>query len=199
MKRLLYELSRTLAFRKIQHEDLPLLVNRLPLLLALIVCAVFFVLPVAPKVFGEAGLTRSLIPLLSVLPGFFIAALAAVSTFDRPTLDETMPEPAPTLKMRTADVEAPVELTMRLFISYMFAYLTALSFSTVLFAIFAELLAPSVFYWVKLIEWQSVSGQILQAIGVVYVFFFSWLVASIAVVTLYGMYFLVERMHRPRA
>jgi hypothetical protein len=199
MTRFFYELSRAWAFRKIEHDDLKIVIHHIPLIIAAGCLAAILLLPVQPKAVGDGSLTRYLISLLSILPGFFIAALAAISTFAGPHFDQVMSDPAPRLSIRTGGTTAPAELTMRLFLSYMFAYLTVLSFAAALTCIAAETLVPSVLYWIKLVKdawWQSV---VLGGIRAAYLFIILWLVSNIAITTLYGMYFLIERMHRPRS
>ena len=75
--------------------------------------------------------------------GIFIAALAAVSTFDRHTLDDLMPAPAPRLELRTRGQDETVDLTMRMFLTHLFAYLTTYSFLLALICVICEALAPS--------------------------------------------------------
>ena len=69
-----------------------------------------------------------MITVFAILPGFFIAALAAVSTFNRPEMDEVMSGQAPELKLRTGEHESYVPLTTRMFTTHLFSYLTSISF-----------------------------------------------------------------------
>jgi hypothetical protein len=161
------------------------------------VVLVFMILPAKPDVFGDGGLNGSIISLVATLPGFFIAALAAVSTFQRETLDETMPAPAPRLKLRTRGQDEAVDLTMRMFLSHLFAYLTAYSFLLALLCVACEALAASV--WAIVQVWSQYIPQLGLLIRLAYVAMVAWFLSNIITATLFGMYFLAERMHRPNA
>ena len=51
--------------------------------LRLIATALYLLLPVKPPLTPSGGLLSSVLTLIAALPGFFIAALAAVATFNR--------------------------------------------------------------------------------------------------------------------
>ena len=182
-----YQLSRCLAFRRIQHPELKWFTLYIPLGAVVFVTGVFFILPVEPRLVGQGSLTRHL-----------IAALAAVATFDRPSLDETMPDPAPTLELRTRGMDEPVALTLRMFLTHLFAYLTALAFFTALFCIAADLVAPSVVAVIPTIPYTK-TEIVTPILKGVYVASLAWLISNIVFTGLFGLYFLAERMHRPHA
>lgn len=193
----LYQLSRCLAFRRIKHPELRWFTFYIPAAVTVVGTVVFFLLPIEPQLAGQGSLTRHLITFISILPGFFIAALAAIATFDRPNLDETMPDPAPTLKLRTRGYDEEVELTLRMFLTHLFAYLTALAFLTAIICILADLVAPSI---VVLVEQAQPYAIYLQlTVKGIYVAIMLWLVSNIVFTGLFGLYFLAERMHRPYA
>lgn len=197
MSELFYQLGRCLAFRQIKHEHLPWITLILPAVMTLTVGAIFLALPVKPTLFGADGINGSIISLVATLPGFFIAALAAVSTFERDSLDQLMPPPTPKLNFRTRGQDAPVELTMRVFLSHLFSYLTTYSFLLALLCVIFEALVPSVRGAVG-----DYSGKIPELATIVrtfYVIMVAWLLSNIITATLFGMYFLAERMHRPIA
>jgi hypothetical protein len=132
------------------------------------------------------------------LPGFFIAALAAVSTFERRTLDVIMPDPAPRLALRTRGEDETVELTMRMFLSHLFAYLTTYSFFLALLCVACEAIAPSIFLVIQNVG-PDYHFLVMLVIKLTYVGAVSWILANIVTATLFGMYFIAERMHRPNA
>jgi len=148
---ILHQLTRCLAFWQIKHADLRYINLYIPFSLSSILVVIIFFLPIQPLIFGNLGFTRSFISILSVLPGFFIAALAAVATFQKNELDHLMPDPAPVLSMRSNGEWEDCELTMRMFLSHMFAYLTAISFMALSIGIMAELVSPSLVYVVSLL------------------------------------------------
>ena len=197
MGELFYQLGRCFAFRRIEHAQLPWITWRLPLTLTAAVATIFIVLPAKPDLFGDGGLNGSIISLVATLPGFFIAALAAVSTFQRETLDEIMPSPAPRLKLRTRGQEEAADLTMRMFLSHLFAYLTTYSFLLALLCVVCEALSPSVQMIVQ--TWGNDIPLLGLFVRLAYVAMVAWFLSNIITATLFGMYFLAERMHRPNA
>lgn len=162
-----------------------------------VVAGIFWILPVKPVLFGDVGLNGSIIALVATLPGFFIAALAAVSTFERDALDEVMPPPAPTLDLRTRGMDEGVELTMRMFLCHLFAYLTTYSFLLALLCVTCEALVPSVRGVIS--GFSGNAAQLSLLMRTSYVVIIAWFLGNIITAALFGMYFLAERMHRPNA
>ncbi|MGK9996690.1 hypothetical protein O6197_24780, partial [Salmonella enterica subsp. enterica] len=74
------------------------------------------------------GLLLQVNGLLQVLIGFYIAALAAVSTFSSSSIDEVMAGVPPTLVEKFRGQKLTVELTRRRFVCYLFGYLALVSF-----------------------------------------------------------------------
>lgn len=195
LKQLVNELSRGLAYRGIKHAGMRTYTTWLPLVLALIVVALYVVSPVKPKLVGSGGIASSLLTLVSTLPGFYFAGLAAVATFGNPAMDRVMPAPAPKVDMRVKGQTVPVELTRRLFLSYLFAYLVIksllLCFALVALislkdasnALHASITRCAGVTW----PWFAVK----DVIGFVLTFGF----ASLLVSTLHGSFFLTEKIH----
>lgn len=170
-----------------------------PLVLSAVLTLLFWLLPVQPKLVGEGSLSQHMISIFAILPGFFITAIAAVATFNRPEMDEVMPEPAPELKLRTGIDESYVKLTSRIFTSHLFAYLTTLSFCAVFLFVTVDLTAPSVSFLVGKISSVAVRTTVTDAISISYFWIVTWFAAKIVLTTLIGLYFLAERMHRPHS
>lgn len=169
----------------------------LPLGLTILASLLYAILPVKPALVGSNGLVGSLLALVSTLPGFYFAGLAAVATFGSPTMDQEMPAPAPEVEMRVRGQQVPFKLTRRLFLSYLFSYLVILSFS-LCFALMAinafapsiDVLQAAIGRWTGLDwPWLIVKG----AVGFVLTFAF----ASMVVSTLHGVFFLTEKIHQP--
>lgn len=95
--------------------------------------------PLQFNLVGERGLVETFNGLLGVLIGFFIAALAAVATFDRPGMDEVMRGESPTLTVPYR--KEPLALTRRMYLCLLFGYLTLVT----LIAFFAFSLANVLF------------------------------------------------------
>lgn len=192
-----YELTRAFAYRRIKHPAMSWYTWRLPVLLGLFALVVFVIVPVPPRLFASDGLVSSLITFLSILPGFYIAALAAVATFNRQEMDEEMPDPTPTVVVEMHGQSDEVPLTRRTFLSLLFAYLSVLTLLMALVCIAAKALAPSIDFWVTRstpTDWLVFVRTALKVLFVGPVFL---CLASILITTLHGVYFLADRMHRP--
>ncbi len=194
---LTYEFSRWWAYRRISHPMMWRYIWGAPLMLTAIVLLVYVILPVKPRLGGEAGLLRSLSQILALLPGFFISALAAIATFNRPEMDETMPEPAPKVKIAHRGEMLDIDLTRRMFLSYLFSYLSILSvilFVVVIVVPYADPSLRQFFSWTgEYINGTTVYISLKYAFISAVAYFFSSLLIS----TLHGVYFLCERIHMP--
>ena len=199
MRELFYQIGRGFAFGQIKHPELTPALRWGPLCVALLAGVIYIAVPLKPKLVGDGSLSRHLIGVFSTLPGFFIAALAAVSTFSRPEMDMTMPSPAPQLRLKVGNERDWVPLTFRMFLSHLFGYLTTLAFLAVFFFVGVDVLSGS---------GSDILGRIVAAdnyqssaslFNVTYVGLAAWLSAKIVGTTLLGIYFLSERIHRPGA
>jgi hypothetical protein len=85
--------------------------------------------------------------LLQILPGFYIASLAAIATFNKGNMDQYMPEPTPTVNVRVRGHSLPIRLTRRRMLSLLFGYLSFLSLLLFLLII----LANSVYLTMKIV------------------------------------------------
>lgn len=197
LKQLIYELSRGFSYRSISHGEMRTYTTWLPLLLTILTGAFYAVLPVKPALVGASGIAGSLLTLLSTLPGFYFAGLAAVATFGSTAMDHEMPAPAPEVEMRVRGQQVPVKLTRRLFLSYLFSYLVILSFGLCLALMAMNAFAPSIDALQAAIgrctglawPWLILKG----AVGFALTFAF----ASMVVSTLHGVFFLTEKIHQP--
>lgn len=192
-----YELTRWLAYRSIKHPAMRTYVTTLPLGLSIILTVLYLLLPVKPPLTSPGGLLSNMLTLLAVLPGFFIAALAAVATFDRPEMDEQMPEPAPTLAIYRQGAWLDVNLTRRTFLTYLFSYLSVLSLLAAALCIGGQALGP----WIESLFAPSNAGAckyaaVLASKGL-FMFMLLAVCSSLLVTMLHGIYFIAERMHQP--
>ncbi len=150
-----------------------------PAILTIATVMLLYFLPKPPLLMGDAGVLKSMRDLIALLAAFFVAALAAVATFARDTLDKPMEGTSPTLDGK--------ELTRRQFVSYLFGYLAFLAFALFFTIIFAQILVPSLWVWFA----PDTMWWIKGIFGTLFVFA-SW---NMAITTLLGIYFLVERVH----
>lgn len=138
---------------------------------------------------------NGVVGIISLLPGFYIASLAAVATFGGDHMDEVMPDPAPRVFIRTAHTEGPDDLTRRMFLSYLFGYLAITSLLLVAACFVFEIVAPGVR---EMVETQlPTASALIDAIRAITVFGVSFVLGSILVTTLHGTYYLMERIFQP--
>jgi hypothetical protein len=185
----LYQLSRPISYLAIHDPSKWKIDWILPAALTVFITSCLFLLPIRPPVFGDTGVLVKLSGLLQILPGFYIASLAAIATFNKNNMDEYMPEPTPTVTVRVSGHTLPIRLTRRRMLSLLFGYLTFLSLALFLSIIAANFVAPSM---KKLIP-DHLHSVALGVFVIVYGLFFWHMIA----VTLFGLYQLSDRMHQP--
>ena len=118
---------------------------------------------------------------LQTIPGFYIAALAAISTFSSTTMDEDMVEPAPQKE------GGPI--SRRFFLSQLFAYLSALS----LLAYFITIVAR---YLSSLDVLVDCSKIVYLTIYFVSTGLYVAIISQLIILTGLGLYYLGDRIHK---
>lgn len=132
---------------------------------------------------GRSKLLSSIIGLIQTLPGFYIAALAAVASFNNLALDSEMTSPTMTIEHNDSYSE---RLTRRRFLCYMLAYLAFISIIACLSIILIEF-----FYSFKLITnliWLKV-GYFVGCFTV------TAMLTQIFLLTFVCLWYLGDRMH----
>lgn len=188
-----YQFFRPLAFLTIKGPTLHVYRLVLPLVATGLCVAAYVALPQPVDLVGDKSASDYLSGFFATLPGFFIAALAAVASFNGGDLDKDMPGVTVTMVVN-GDKKAN-EITLRVFLCYLFAYLTVLSFLGFFVCIGGALVAPSV------VEWLGPSGPApssaaLYGAQIGFVALMSLLAASVVFCTIQGLYFLAERVHQ---
>lgn len=197
LKQLFYELGRGFAYRRIRHADMSIYATILPLILTIVALAFFAMLPVSPTLLGSAGLFNSTLGVISTLPGFYFAGLAAVATFGAPTMDAQMPAPAPEVDVMVGGAPVATKLTRRLFLSYLFSYLVLLSFLMCVLIVLLNAATPSIELLKASVLEASYGAHIWSVIKYGALTGMMLLLSSMIVTTLHGLYFLTERIHQP--
>jgi hypothetical protein len=168
-----------------------------PLLITAVSFCLYYIIPVRPPLMGDGGLLSKVASGLTLLPGFFITALAAVATFNRPDMDETMSEPPPKTLIAHQGGMVEVAMTRRMFLSYLFSYLSILSFCLFLFTTALPYIISNIYYICETLIPDPynfyIKFIIVNSISLLTIYFFS----SLLVTMLHGIYFLCERMHMP--
>ena len=86
-----YQLLRPFSYLRIKHEDKKVYDWVLPAILTILTLVVFkYTMPIS-SVVESNGVIAEITSFVSNLPGFFIAALAAVATFNKNDIDQLMP------------------------------------------------------------------------------------------------------------
>lgn len=160
-----------------------------PLLASTLVALVIYFAEADLSVFGDEGLISDLTAFVQSLPGFFIAALAAVATFNRDDLDTLLPAPTPTMVVVKRGRTNRLELTRRRFLCALFSFLTAQSLVVTVVGVFAVNLASWVLDVAPHDAWIA-----LKVFGG---FLFFLLLAQLLSVTCLGLYYLGDRLHLP--
>lgn len=176
-----------LNYLRIRHETKPKYDWGLPAGLALGATIAVYILPIQPNIFGVGGVLEKFGQLLQILPGFYIAALAAISTFNKADMDERMPEDAPTLEITYRGKPFTLELTRRRFLSAMFGYLSFLSIALYITTIVANVIAPSLAI--------ILPASLHTYFKFGFVAFYMFGQANMLVTTLLGLYYLADRIH----
>ena len=190
----LYQFLRPFAFLRIRGATLGFYRIYGPVLFAALATAIVFLLPLEIKITQDKSLADYMASLFSTLPGFFIAALAAVVAFSGGDLDKVMPDVK--LSITANGDTSPVEITLRVFLSYLFSYLTIVSFIGFFVCVSGTLVALNAAKLVSLIESPELREIIGTSLKLGFVYSVLFLVASVLFCTMLGLYFLAERVHQ---
>lgn len=185
------EVIRPLGYLRIKHpSSLPILINWIfPVLFSSVVTSLLLFLHPQLDIFGANGLLSRLLGFFQSLPGFYIAALAAIATFNNPDMATLMPGKPPTMKVMYQQGWEVVKLTRRRFLSSMFAYLTAIS----LLGTFAMLIGLSAAPAIR----DTLNCSTASVIKWVGAWCYLFVCAQLLFVTFWGLFYLGERLHTP--
>ncbi|UKE69357.1 hypothetical protein K8O61_18340 [Xanthomonas cerealis pv. cerealis] len=137
---------------------------------------------------GQSGLLDRLIIVCSILPGFYIAALAAIATFNRPDIDAVMPDPTPTLKVEIGGRPNVIDLTRRRFLAYLFAFLCWESIALLVACVFAGVAAAGI------MEALGAYASLAKYTFLSVLLLLFW---QLVFATCLGLYYLGDRLNRP--
>lgn len=177
-----------LAYLRIRHPAKWLIDWLVPAVLTIVSTAAVFLFAKPGAITGPSGLIDRLALVSSILPGFYIASLAAISTFNRPDIDEIMPAPTPTLRVAMGGAHNVVDLTRRRFLAYLFGFLCWESIALLVFCVFSGVVADGVMRHLGGLS-QAGKGSFLVA-----TFMLFW---QLICATCLGLYYLADRLNRP--
>lgn len=131
--------------------------------------------------------------LLTILPGFYIAALSAIAAINRPSIDELIQGKTPyLLKQELGRPQGEMyhqPLTRRLFLTLLFAYLASISLFLSLFLITVRL----IYSFESFNIYAQLQTDLSIVIYGVLVFIFLFLIAQIFTLSLVGISYLGYR------
>ena len=188
---MLKNILRPLSYLTIDHSEKRVVDWIYPLALSTLTVIAIFSLKVfgAVSIYSADGLVSRVVGLVQSLPGFYIAALAAIATFNKADIDMKMPSPAPKINISIRGKIEEIDLTRRRFLCLMFSFLAAESILIVVIAFFAE----SALIPVK----NLLPKQLYTPTSLVFLFVFFTMFWQMIVATFWGLYYLGDRLHQP--
>ena len=114
-------------YRTIKHIHMHEIVWMAPLALSAAVSLIVVVSPSPPNIVGDRSVSQLVFSVFSQLPGFFIAALAAIAALRNRFLDLEIPGPTPTIRVKVRDSWEDQRLTLRAYLLLAAGYLSAIS------------------------------------------------------------------------
>ena len=178
-------LTAPLHYLRICHPDKIWMDWGVPIALALMVCAVVGFSPIPIPIFGSKGLIQICTDVLQLLTGFYVTALAAVATLNRPGLDDLMAGEPATLNGK--------DLTRRKFVCYLFGFLAFSSLALYFTGAIANLIAEPTSFLMP----QDVYPSFRFVTKWVFAFIYALFVAQLIVAGLLGLWYLTTRLHEP--
>ena len=191
-----YELSRPLAFGGIKGPGLKIYRDAIPWATVLAALTMYWCLPLRIPLVGNVSVSSLASPFFASLPGFFIAALAAVATFNGADLDREMSNVTAKLTIRGEEAES--RITLRVFLCYLFAYLTAISFLGFFLCASVSLLAGNLHQLAEMASHGQPAREQAATNGLrsLFVGLVALIGAKVIFCTALGLYFLAERVHQ---
>ncbi|QJR01545.1 hypothetical protein HH800_04620 [Sphingobium yanoikuyae] len=186
-----YQLTRPLAFAWIRGGGLNRLRYGFPLIATLIGFLLWGSLWKLGIVLPPRKIAETVSSGLVTLPGFYIAALAAVSSFQSNYLDQTIEGEGAQIQVLSKGIMHSIDLTYRMYISYLFSYLSIASLILFIFLSLSDDITDSMHF--------IFSTNVKMALNIIGSLILSFWIWNLITTTLHGLYFLVERMHRPYA
>lgn len=188
-----YELTRPFAYLAIKHPAKWKLDWLLPSIFSIIITLVLFAIvyhsqkPIS--FFSKDGIASYLLSFIQTLPGFYIAALAAIAAFGGSNLDRTFPNECPTIMQKYLGEKTEIELTRRRYLAILFAYLTILSIILTLTTI-TLINIGSFFYNLMIIKYQIYTNLLLIFLYILFIF-------QLIFVTFHSLYYLGDKIYDP--
>lgn len=182
----IFRLFSPLRYLKIVHEAKSIYDFYIPLFLSFISVSLLFIIPNKPPFFGINGIVTYVSEILKFLSPFYIAALAAVATFDSPSINGIFEGKKPYIIEKVRGELKRIELNRRQFLSLAFGYLALVS----LFMYFIGYIS-----WIISINIKF-SGSYLLAVKIFFSLTYLFVFFNIMTTTMLGLFYLSDRLHR---
>lgn len=173
-------------------DNLRSLLYILPCILAIVFCSIFALIDhssaAGVNIFNHKAFDN-ISTFVQILPGFYIGSLAAIASYNYPPMDNVMSLPAPFLKEQVEGGFRESKLSRRRYLTLLFGYLSAISILSAVFIFIVRLI-----YDVNIFAVPTMFYNIVYYVTAFLFFFIFW---QMIVVTLFGIYYLADRMHRP--
>jgi hypothetical protein len=166
----------------------------MPGICALVMCILFLWLDVRLAIFAHEEFIKRLTDLLALLIAFYMAALAAVATFERKGIDDPLKGGDATLRVLHHDTNTYSQkaLSYRQFISYLFGYLSFICLCLYIFISVVSLGWPALEkHYICNAVITDILVNIVDPVIFFLVIFFVW---QLTFTSLLGIYFLTERI-----
>ncbi|MDE1489063.1 hypothetical protein KKI90_22850 [Xenorhabdus bovienii] len=177
----MYVLSKVftpISYLRIKHPEKRYFDFILPVITSLILISIIGLLPKTIAIIGKDSLISLVNGILQILSGFYIASMAAVSTFQKKGMDDVMRGSAPTLRDE--------ELTRRKFLAYLFGYLAFMSIAMYFVGGATQLMHSSI---------KEMSLLSLPFMKNFLLFIYLIAICNIIYTTTLGMFFMIDKMH----
>lgn len=184
----LAQLFSPLSYLRIRHPLKVWFDWVVPATVAAACIAIVIVLPKPLPILGDDGLITVITGLLQILVGFYIAALAAIATFQREGLDNLLSGDPAQLNVVRNGVPRTMLLSRRRFLCYLFGYLAFSGLALYFIGASANLLSANLQALIPT-GWASLAKYVSAGL---YLF---W-TANVLVTTLLGLHYLTDRIHR---
>ncbi|WP_290925044.1 hypothetical protein [Halodesulfovibrio sp.] len=186
-------LFRPLLYRNIILPNKELYDTYIPLIAGGAAAVLYYFSNGIAPLWEQHGIIANIQLILTILPGFFITALAAIATFDKPTLDGTMHGDPP--KVICSDLDNEIReriLTRRRFLCLLFGYLSLVTFLLYIFGAALDTINETLSQLLKSkIHYQN----LLLYFRVTALFLYITCFANIVTTTLLGLFYLSDRLH----
>lgn len=160
-----------------------------PMILALLGVLVCSAVGDLASLVKSGGFLAMVLSFVQSLPGFYIAALAAIATFGRSDIDQLLPEPTPKVVVKYRGSENTVPLTRRRFLAMLFAFLTAVSLLLIMMSIFY------LSYGEQLFKWSVESYKVGLYLGTFCIWVYFLFLSQMIIATFWGLYYLGYKLH----